>query len=150
MARKDLFSSLFFILLSLYICCESLGLGFGSFAKPGPGFLPFLLGLTFGLLSVSVFVGTLVAGGLRERASNEVITWFPLLLTFGSLVGFTLLLKTLGIGLTTLLFLGFLLRTVGKKSWTVTVLLSLCVTSGTYIVFQLLLKSQLPLGPLGF
>jgi putative tricarboxylic transport membrane protein len=150
MTRKDLFSSFFFMLLSTYVCRESLNLGFGSFAKPGPGFLPFLVSLTLGLLSLAVFTGILLKKGVPGKTEEEHIPWVSILLTFSALIGFTLLLKTLGFNLITSLFLLFLLRAVGKKSWAISFLVSLGITFCTYLLFGWFLESQLPVGIFGF
>jgi len=149
-ARKDFFSSLFFIFLSLYVCWESLRLGFGEFSQPGPGFLSFLIGLSLGSLSLAVFLGIVLKKGLPEKGARGKTPWAPLLLTSAALLGFTLLLKTLGFVIDTFLFIFFLLGTVGKKSWAISLLMSLGVTFGTYLLFQYFLQSQLPVGPFGF
>ncbi len=150
MIKRDFFSSLVFVLFSLYVCWESINLGFGRFAKPGPGFISLLAGIFLVLLSLIILLGTRISQKTSEHPSIEIIPWAPLLITFGSLVGFTLLMKTLGFNLTTFLFIGILLRAVAKKSWTVSILASLGITLGTYAIFELFLKSRLPQGFLGF
>ena len=150
MVRKDLFSSLFFILLSIYICWKSLGLSFGSFSRPGAGFFPFLSGLVIGCLAVIICFRAWITKTLREKVSKEKIPWRPILLTFSCMVGFTLLVEVLGFNFTTVLFIGVLLRAVEKKGWTVTAISAIGITLGAYLVFDLFLKSQLPRGPFGF
>jgi putative tricarboxylic transport membrane protein len=150
MTKKDLFSPPFFILLSVYVCWESLHIGFGNFTKPGPGFFPFLVSLILGLLSLSVFLGLLLKKGATEKTEDEPIAWAPFLLTLSALTGFTLFLTTLVFNLDTFLFLLLLLRAVGKKSWAVSILISLGITFFTYLLFVWFLESQLPVGPFGF
>ena len=150
MVRKDFFYSLFFILLSIYVVWESFGLRVGSFSKPGPGFFPLLSGLILGFLAIIIFFRAWIVKTLHEKISKERIPWAFLIFTFCSMVGFTLLMDTLGFNFTTFLFIGVLLRVVEKKSWTVSVVSAVSVTLGAYIVFGLLLKSQLPRGPFGF
>ncbi|OGP65152.1 MAG: hypothetical protein A2169_09100 [Deltaproteobacteria bacterium RBG_13_47_9] len=125
-------------------------MGFGRFSKPGPGFFSLLAGLTLGFLSIIIFFRAWISKKLHEKISNGRIDWKSLILAFGSLVGFTLFLKTLGFNLTTFLFIGVLLRAVGKKTWTVSVLAALSISLGAYIVFGPVLQSQLPKGPFGF
>jgi hypothetical protein len=148
--KKDWFSSLCFVLLSLYICGESVSLGFGSFGKPGPGFFPFLAGLVLGSLGIIVFFKAWVSKTFHEKIQGGKIPWKPLLLTFGSLLGFNLLLKTLGFNMTTFLFMAILLRAVERKGWALSIGVSLSVALGAYIVFEIGLQSQLPTGPFGF
>lgn len=150
MINKDRFSSLVFLLFSLYVCWQSIELGFGTFAKPGPGFISLLAGISLGLLSLIIFAGAVTAKKTTEDSAKRIIPWVPLLITFGSLVGFTLLMMTLGFNLTTFLFIGILLRVVAKKGWSLSILASLAITLGTYVIFELCLQSQLPEGFLGF
>lgn len=149
MARKDLFSSLFFVFLSTYVCWQSLDFGFGKLSKPGPGFFSFLSGLGLGFLALLIFLKSRSAKDVRETGPSASILWKPLALTFGALVGYTLFVRTLGFTLTTFLFLGIMLRTVGKKTWVLSGALGLAIAFGAYVFFGLLLQSQLPRGPLG-
>lgn len=122
----------------------------GTFAKPGPGFFSFLSGLAVGLFAVIILFKSWFSKNLLEKISKGKISWKPLALTFGSLVGFTLFLRTLGFNITTFLLIGFLLRAVEKKNWIVSVFVALSVTLGAYLLFEVFLQSQLPQGPLGF
>lgn len=148
--KKDWFSSLFFIFLAVFACWHSIDLKIGTFTKPGPGFFPFLSGLAVGFFAITVLFRNWLSKKLHEKISKEKIPWKPLALTFGSLVGFILFLKTLGFNISTFLLIGFLLRAVGKKKWIVSVLAALSITLGAYILFELFLQSQLPEGPFGF
>ena len=150
MIKRDFFSSLFFALFSLYVCWQSFELGFGSFAKPGPGFISLLAGISLGLLSLIIFFGAVITQKATQDSARQIIPWVPLMTTFGSLVGFTLLMKTLGFSLTTFLFIGILLRVVAKKGWILSLLASFGITLATYVIFELFLQSQLPEGFLGF
>jgi len=150
MAKKDLFSALFFLLLSILVCWESIYLKFGSFSKPGPGFLSLLAGLLLGSLSIVLALRTSMTRNLREKFSDTKTPWKPLLITFGSMIGFTLFVEVLGFSGITFLFIGGLLFTVERKTWKVSVVAAVCVTAGAYLVFDLLLRSQLPHGPFGF
>jgi putative tricarboxylic transport membrane protein len=148
--KRDFFSSLFFALFSLYVCWPSINLGVGRFAKPGPGFISLIAGIALGLLSLIILIGTQISKKTNGHSSGEEIPWVPLLSTFGSLVGFALLLKTLGFNLATFLFLLILLRAVAQKSWRLSLLASVGITLGTYFIFEVFLQSQLPQGFLGF
>ena len=150
MARKDIFSSLFFMLLSIYICLKSVGLSFGTFSRPGAGFFPFLSGLVIGCLAIIICFRTWITKKMHEKLSKERIPWRPILLTFCCMLGFTIFVESLGFNFTTVLFIGVLLRVVENKSWTVTAVSAIGITLGAYLVFDLLLRSQLPRGPFGF
>jgi hypothetical protein len=148
--KKDQISSLLFTLFALFVCWQSIELGFGTFAKPGPGFLSLLAGISLGLLSLIIFLGTVMAPKTAADPPGQMIPWIPLLVTFASLAGFALFMTTLGFNLTTFLFIGILLRVVAKKGWVLSLSAAFGITLGTYVIFELFLQSQLPEGFFGF
>lgn len=150
MARRDQFFSLSFVILAGYACWQSVDLGIGTFAKPGPGFFPFLSSLALGGFAIVTLFKDRFLKKQLEELSDRGIGWTPLVLTFASLLGFILSLKFLGFIITTFFFIGFLLRAVEKKTWIVSAMVALSVSLGTYLLFDLLLQSQLPQGPFGF
>lgn len=149
MKRRDLVSSLFFILLSGYACWESAGLGLGSFKKPGPGFFSFFSALGVVFFGLIVFLEAFSMKKHEKETQEEEVPLGPLATTFGSLIAFTLLLKTIGFNIATFLFITALLHLVGKKTWSMSLLFALGVSLGSYVLFELLLRTQLPRGFLG-
>ena len=150
MATKDLFSSLFFIFLSIYVCYESIDLGLGRLSRPGSGFSPLIVGILLGVLGVIIFLRAWFKKNSAETIPRLTIPWSPLLLVYVCCMAFALSMEILGFNIATFFFIGILLRAVEKKSWTLSVLTALSVTLGAYILFQFLLRSQLPSGLLGF
>jgi hypothetical protein len=67
-----------------------------------------------------------------------------------SLLGFISLLELLGFTLCTLLFMAFLLKVVGFQEWKTVILGSLFTSVGAFLLFQWVLKCQLPTGIMGF
>jgi hypothetical protein len=149
MLRKDLYSSLFFLILSMYVCWQGLTLGFGSAHKPGSGFFPFLAGLSLGVLGIKLFLSE-VSKRDSSDAVRERIPWRGLGITVGALVGFAYFITTLGFSLSVFFFVALVLRAVGKKNWPLSFGVAAVFTLATYAFFGLLLQSQLPGGPLGF
>ena len=142
------------LLLGVVICYQSLHLGLGTWRIPGPGFLPFWAGLFLVSLSVSIFLIALIKG---DGASQGPGKFFPrsdsfkiVSLVLISLIIYNFIWTTLGFSLSTLLFLGFLFRGVGKRSWGVAIAGSVLTSLAAYVLFEVLLKSQLPTGILGF
>lgn len=128
----------------------SLRLPFGSFATPGAGFLPILVGVLMFLLSLILFIQSFS----KEKEEIKAL-WAKggtgrVLLILLSLVFYGLFLEKLGFILMTFLLMGFLLLAIGKVRKSVVVLLSLFSSLGCYGVFQLWLNVQLPKGIFGF
>lgn len=142
------------LLLGAVICYESVQLGLGTWRVPGPGFLPFWAGIFLVVLSISILLLTIVKKGI---AVQETEKFFPrsdsfkiVSLVLISLLIYDLIWTTVGFSISTLLFLGFLFRVVGKRRWGVVIAGSVITSFAAYMLFEVLLKSQLPTGMLGF
>jgi putative tricarboxylic transport membrane protein len=149
---RDQMSSALFFLLGLLICFFSMKYKIGSLAAPGSGLMPFLAGLMMSMLSLFGFAQSTLkgqeAGHWQPAFKNQA--WRKSLLTLAALVGFQLLMKPIGFVLTTVLFIGFLLRAVIPQRWPVVAVVSLLTALFTYIVFDVWLQAQLPKGMWGF
>jgi putative tricarboxylic transport membrane protein len=139
----------FFLLLSIYVGEVSfLRLDLGSLHKPGPGFMPFwsaiILGI-FMLLQDSLPHKAKEAGEKREK-----IHWQAVFLAFASLLVCIFIFERLGYIISTLLFVGFLLKGIERKGWLSTILASVLMTLFSYCVFKVWLQADLPKGIFGF
>lgn len=151
MKNNDQRTSLFWLVIGLVIAFFSLKYGLGSLSSPGPGFLPFLTGLTIIGLSLTVFLQQIKKKG-RER-TRDLWTrahWPSVLMVLGALVLYTLLFNFLGFILDTFLLIAFLLRIMEPMGWPKVLFGAVCAAGGSYVVFQLWLGAQLPKGFLGF
>jgi len=150
--RKDIFSSLFWLLFSIYFTIESYSLGLGEWSRPGPGYFPFGAGLLFGIFSLSVFVKTLRRLPLREIAiqSHERLQWQNMVLILFGMLAYTLLLKRIGFVLCTFLLVVLFIRVIAKERWFKSIMTALVVTLTFHLFFNILLNAQLPSGILRF
>jgi hypothetical protein len=151
MKNNDQRSSLFWLAAGLAIAFYSGKYGLGSFSSPGPGFLPFLTGLTIAGLAIVVFLQQF------SKRSGEKITdlwrqgsWPTVLMVMGALVLYTILFQFLGFLLDTFWLIAFLLRVMEPMGWKKCLAGAIGAAGGSYIIFQLWLKAQLPVGFLGF
>ena len=152
MQKSDIFSTLFLLLFSVYIAVVSSKLGLGTLGKPGPGFFPFCGAMLVGISAVVILIGALSKMTHREEviAQREKARWWNVACVLGVIVVFALLLNTLGFVLCTFLMFIFLLRVVMSQRWSKTIVVALCTTVGSYILFEVLLNAQLPQGILAF
>jgi hypothetical protein len=150
--NNDQVSAAIWLAAGIIISLVALRYDLGALASPGTGFMPFLAGLAIVLFS---FIG-LVHGTLRRKQGvgwkppMRGLRWEKSLIVLAALFAYTLLLTPLGFSLCTALFIGFLLRTVKPQKWTVVMAGSILTALGSYGIFELWLKAQLPKGPWGF
>jgi putative tricarboxylic transport membrane protein len=150
MKNLDQKSPFFWIIISTLVVILSSKLPFGSFANPGAGFLPLLVGVLMFLLSFILFIQS-----FSKKEEGVKTLWTKggtgrVLLILSSLVFYGLFLEKFGFILMTFLLMGFLLLAIGKVRKSVVILLSLLSSLGCYGVFQLWLNVQLPKGIFGF
>ena len=143
------------ILLGLTISIWSATFPMGGVKDPGPALLPLACGLILMLLGVILLVqkkgekadssgkppGPLLPGGAAGRR---------VALTLGGMLLSAIFFMPLGFVLTVFLLILFLMRTIEPQRWKVTILYAFVSAAGSFVVFKVLLKSQLPSGLLGF
>jgi hypothetical protein len=150
--NNDQVSAAIWVAIGIIVSLTSLRYKLGTLASPGTGFMPFLAGLAITLLA---FIG-LAQGTLRRRQgvgwkpSMAGLKWGKPILVLAALCAYALLLTPLGFSLCTTLFIGFLLRTVKPQGWFTVIAGSILTALGSYGIFELWLKAQLPKGPWGF
>lgn len=150
--NNDQASSGIWLFVSLIICFASLQYKVGTLSSPGSGFLPLLSGMAIGLFAA---IG-LIDATLRKRRGEiwhnflKGLGWQKALIILVSLFAYVWLLDFIGFSFCALLFIGFLLRVVIPQSWSLVIGGSVSITVASYIVFEVLLKAQMPKGPWGF
>jgi putative tricarboxylic transport membrane protein len=150
MRKAHIIANFFWLALSAAVCIESIRLKIGSFHAPGPAFLPFFAGLLLGILSFISLVQS-----LKEKEEEGTRIWgdvspLKLILMLIVLFLYTALLKTMGFLIGTFLLLIFLFRVVEPLRWRTVLIASLLTIGTAYLLFGILLESQLPKGILGF
>ncbi|MEO5696674.1 MAG: tripartite tricarboxylate transporter TctB family protein [Burkholderiaceae bacterium] len=117
---------------------------------PGPGFLPFWLGVVMAGLATMLLVDAL-------RSSDPGAPWLPsgdglkrLAVVLGVTIAFVALLNVLGMIVDTALFLIVLIRYLDRSPWPLTLALSTATAAVIYLVFSFWLRVPFPVGPLGF
>jgi putative tricarboxylic transport membrane protein len=148
MRSPDQWSSLFWLLTGIAITLGSLKYGFGNLQAPGAGFITFFAGSVLSLLSIGLFFSS-----LKEERSGKGVgsLWQGLevgkiVYVFFLLIAYSLLLKPLGFLITTFGLLCLLFRVKARYPLLKIILISFLITAGSYLLFQVWLKVQLPRG----
>jgi putative tricarboxylic transport membrane protein len=104
--------------LSFFLISSSYKLGLGRLNNPGPGLMPFLIGVLLLLLSLyAVSANLFRKGGRDETIKNETssVNFGKLGIVVALLVLYGLFLETLGFLIVTFLFLFFLFWNMGTR-----------------------------------
>ncbi len=140
-------SSILFILLASYILFESRKYPLGKIDNPGPGFLPVLLGLAIGGMSIILLIRE-----WSKKAGAESLTWpdragwFRVILIFSVTLLFTLFFEITGYLVNIFILFLVMLRPVGKQKWGWTIGVSVGATLVSYLLFDRWLMLPLPRG----
>ncbi len=144
----DKVSGLVVFLLGVAIMWQGRHLSIGNLHAPGPGFFPMLTAAVLVVLSVPIFV-TSQAREAGERlftiaALRRVVT------VFVALLGYYLLLEYLGFPVVSFLLMAFFFIFVARYRIHVAIFWAFVSTGLAYLLFEILLKSNLPKGIAGF
>jgi putative tricarboxylic transport membrane protein len=145
---RDLVSGLFWLAVAIFAAAQGLSLKLGSLQRPGPGFFPFWGGVVLGLLSIVLVVRALTEPGTAERVRLRLESSKPVV-AVGAVLGYLLLLETLGFVAVTFLLLLLLFR-LERRAWAFSIASAVGGALASYALFQLWLQTQLPVGPFGF
>lgn len=150
MKPYDRGSSLFWLLLSIFICTQSLRMGIGSPRNPGMGFMTFGSSVLLGILSLVIFFQTFLkpeTSGTIANLSN--MGWKKLIFVVIALLIYSILLPMLGYLIATFLFMTFLFSVLKGMKWRWILGSSFLATLVTYVVFSKWLNCQFPDGLFG-
>jgi len=152
MMKTDQFNGILFLIMAILICLGSIRFPYGNVHNPGPGFLPFWLGVVLGLLSIILLIRTTLQRKetmLFRQVFTEKIRWGKVLITLIALILYGVLMEDVGFLLLTFLFLACLIRFVDPQSWKRVIGWALVGSVGSYLIFEVWMKLRLPKGFLG-
>ncbi len=145
MPPRDIITLLFWLVLSIFVCIESLRLGVGSFTAPGSGFLPFGAALAIGVFVIILLLkekGKKLVGNVEPLFRGKKIR--NIIYVLGALFAYPLLLGKLGFFICTFLFVGFCTKKIGSQKWRVSLGVSFIVAVVSYLLFVSSLAIQFP------
>ncbi len=132
----------------------SLRMPIGTFRAAGTGLFPLLLGIILMILSV-LFLFNLLLRKEKDLEKKEAPVEAspgsikPVILFLGMMALAALFFNSLGYPLIAFLLMVALLKILGMKRWTASILLSLATAVVSYFLFVQWLKIPLPKGLLG-
>lgn len=135
-------------MLGIVVMIESARLSIDTVRNPGPGFVPFFLGLSMALLSIVSFL--MPEGKARAEAFwNNWQKGKSIFYIFAGTFFYLILMRIMGFYIDTLWFLTYLISLSGGKDLKRSITISIVTMVVVYIVFGQLLIVPFPRGILG-
>jgi hypothetical protein len=140
----------FIFLLGAIVIVDSvrLGIGWQEVHGPRPGYFPFYIGL---IMCVASLVNVARALMVPDKDNRTFVQVGQLKLVLSVLVPtmlYALLVTWIGIYISSILFIAFFMRWLGKYPWWKVIGVSLGTAVVIYLVFEKWFKVPLPKGPL--
>jgi putative tricarboxylic transport membrane protein len=149
--RILLYCNLFWVLFSLVTCVEAYRLNLGTIHEPGPGFFPFGAGFIMLLLSLAALLKSVgKKRKVEETSRQETFRWWNILIILTAITAYALSLEKIGFLINTFLFMCLLLKVVEPQTWKTAIIGGLITTLAANLVFNVVFRTQIPKGILGF
>lgn len=139
MKRYDIILFIFWFGISLFVMVLSYRLGLGKFHAPGPGLVPFLIGVLLLVISFYLILRSFLKIGHRDKTVKEKQSHVNIMkigIVVVSLFAYALFLETLGFLITTFLLLIILFKAAGSKRLSFVLIGSILTVLVTYFVFN--------------
>jgi len=151
MRRIFLYCNLFWLLFSLFICVESYRLKLGAINQPGPGFFPFSAGLVMLILSLAALFQSIRGMEKEEKTlRQEPFRWWNIVIILIAITAYAFSLEKIGFLINTFLLICLLLKVVEPQTWKTAIIGGLITTIAANFIFNVIFRTQIPSGILGF
>jgi len=149
--RTRAYCNLFWLLFSLITCVEAYRLKLGTVHEPGPGFFPFSAGLIMLLLSLAALLQSVTTKQkVEETSRQETFRWWNIVIILATITAYALSLEKIGFLINTFVFMSLLLKVVEPQPWKTAVIGGLITTLAANVIFNVIFRTQIPNGILGF
>ena len=140
----------FIFLLGAIVIVDSVRLGFGwqEIHGPRPGYFPFYIGVIMCVASLVNVARALLVRGEDNKTFVQVGQLKLVLAVLVPTAVYALLVTWIGIYISSVLFIGFFMRWLGKYPWWKVAGVALGTVVVLYLVFEKWFKVPLPKGPL--
>ena len=152
MNRLDQLGGLFWLVISIIVCVESIRAHIGTFKNPGPGFLPLCAGVALGVFAIILLTTSILRKRMEGKITNPFkgVNWGKAILFLIPLFAYTIFLSWLGYLIATFGLMLFLFIIIERTKLWIEIMIALITVSASYIVFYRWLGIQLPRGIFGF
>jgi putative tricarboxylic transport membrane protein len=150
MKKNDLIPGVIWLGLGMAVAVIAYNLKLGTLRNPGPGLMPFFLGIILSICSLPIIVRSFLIIKRKKKQGDEGmwsgVEFRKLIFVLTSLLGYTMLLEKIGFVLTTFLLLLSLFKTINSQKWSWVLIQSGLTVLITFLIFSVFLKVELPWG----
>ncbi|HVN23098.1 MAG TPA: tripartite tricarboxylate transporter TctB family protein [Syntrophorhabdales bacterium] len=151
MRKREITSSLFWLLIGLILTIWSATYPIGNLAQPGTGFLPLGLGILMIIFSATLLIRAFKSTSAEKgTALTFPKRWLSLSVTVLILLAAVFLFENVGYMIIFFVLALVLPVLAGDITWRRSLIFAIFSTAGVYIIFVWLLKQPLPTGFLGW
>jgi putative tricarboxylic transport membrane protein len=148
MRKGQIGSSIFLLFIGIFFFIEAQKFPIGRLTRPGPGFLPFWLGISMMIVSLALVIRSILKkdDSLPHENLWKGLKWHKIILTTIALLLYALVLESIGFSISTFVLIFFLFCVIGEMSWWGGAIGSILTSFLTYALFRQWLEVQLPKG----
>jgi hypothetical protein len=142
---SDIVILILWIAFSIFLVVGSFLLGIGDYSRPGPGFMPLLIGVFIGLISILALGSTVK--NRSNMAGPKLFTFDQLrnpIKVYGAIAGYALMLNVFGYIISTAIFMFFLFKFVLPQRLIPAFIATIVTVLSSYLIFVEWLKCQFP------
>jgi putative tricarboxylic transport membrane protein len=150
MNKKDFYTGLIFLILAGWITLYVLNAPTFQVTGPGPFFLPAIVALFIGGLSLALLVQSFKQPQGKATAKKQKRMWGRILWIMVWCLIYALSMERLGYLLSTGIITFALLAYFNRGKWLANIILSVATPALIFILFDTLLKVSMPRGWFGF
>jgi putative tricarboxylic transport membrane protein len=148
--KIDLIPAIIWMGLGIAVTVGAYRLKLGNPGNPGPGLMPFLLGILLSICSLPILIRSFLVI-MRNAKQEEEGIWSGvefkrLIFVVVSLLVYIILLQKIGFVLTTFLFLLILFKNIDSQKWHWALIASALTVFISFFLFIVLLKVEMPSG----
>lgn len=148
----DIIATIIFVIFSIVMTFQSIRLGVGISHQPGPGFLPIFSTICMGILSIMILISQVLKYGTKKELGLKLGPYWQRGFYIMAISFFyvSILWNRLGYIISTTLWLVFVFKIGGIRSWKKSLIIAIAAVIISYLLFGKLGKCFLPRGIFGF
>ena len=141
----------FLVILSFFYCLGAIQLKIDSPTNPGPGFLPFLIGIFIGFLCIIELTRSFQDKVKTDPQNSErlldLYALRKIIIVCGSIGVYAIILPYMGYLISTFILMILLFKNVEPQKWVVALISTIITVTLSYLIFVVWLGSQFPTFP---